>query len=134
MVYKIRFSFSFLFLNRSLLEYNCFTIICLFLLYNNVNQPYAYIYPHIPSLLRLPPTLTIPHLYVFENHLADLPMLCCFFPLANYFTFGCVYMLLLLSLHLNYPLPSHVLKSVLYVYIFIPAMPLGSSIPFFFFF
>ena len=28
------------FLNRSLLEYNCFTILCQFLLYNKVNQPY----------------------------------------------------------------------------------------------
>ena len=31
-----------------------------FLLYNKVNQLYIYIDPHIPSLLRLPPTLPIP--------------------------------------------------------------------------
>ena len=53
-------SFVFGFFNRSLLEYNCFTILCKFLLYNKVNQPYAYICPHIPSLLSLPSTLPIP--------------------------------------------------------------------------
>ena len=41
----------------SLLEYNCFTMLCQFLLYNEVNQLYVYIYPHIPSLLSLSPTL-----------------------------------------------------------------------------
>ena len=46
----------------SLLEYNCFTMVCSLLLYNKVNQLYVYTYPHIPSLLRLPPTLPIPPL------------------------------------------------------------------------
>ena len=41
---------------KSLLEYNCFTMVCQFLLYNKVNQLYIYIYPHISSLLRLPPS------------------------------------------------------------------------------
>ena len=40
----------------SLLEYNCFTMVCQFLLYNKVNQLYIYIYPHISSLLHLPPS------------------------------------------------------------------------------
>ena len=44
----------------SLLEYNCFTMLCQFLLYNKVNQLCICIYPHIPSLSRLPPTLLIP--------------------------------------------------------------------------
>ena len=39
--------FSFL---TSLLEYNCFTVVCQFLLYNKVNQLYVYIYPLPPSL------------------------------------------------------------------------------------
>ena len=52
----------------SLLEYNCFTMVCQFLLYNKVNQLYIYIYPHIPSLLRLPPTLPIPPLQVVTKH------------------------------------------------------------------
>ena len=123
--------FSSFFFNRSLLEYNCFKILCQFLLHNKVNQPYAYTCPHIPSLLRLPPTLPISPLQVIARHRADLPVLCCCFPLANYFTFGSVYMSMLLSLRPSYSLPPHVLKSIFYVYLFIPALQLGSSVPFF---
>ena len=35
-------------------------MVCSFLLYNKVNQLYIYIYPHISSLLCLPPSLPIP--------------------------------------------------------------------------
>ena len=76
----------------SLLEYNCLTMVCQFLLYNKVNQLYIYIYPHISSLLCLPLTLPIPPLQVVTKHRADLPVLCSCFPLAIYFTFGSVYM------------------------------------------
>ena len=48
--------FIYLFILTSLLEYNCFTMVCYFLLYNKVNQLYIYIYPHISSLLHLPPS------------------------------------------------------------------------------
>ena len=89
------------------MEYNCFTMLCSFLLYNKVNQLYVYIYPHIPSLLRLPPTLPIPPLWVVTKHRADLPVLCSCFPLAIYFTFGSVYMSVLLSHFVPaYPSPS----------------------------
>ena len=81
-------------------------MLCQFLLYNKVNQPYAYIYPHIPSLLSLPPTLPIPPLQVDTKHRADLPVLCGCFPLAIYFTFDSVYMLMLLSLCPSFPLPT----------------------------
>ena len=81
----------------SLLEYKCFTMVCQFLLYNKVNQLYMYIYPHISSLLRLPPTLPIPPLQVVTKHRADLPVLCSCFPLVIYFTFGSVYMSMPLS-------------------------------------
>ena len=37
------------------------------------------------------------------------------------------------QLHLSFALPPHVIKSILYVYLFIPALQLGSSVPFFFF-
>ena len=40
----------------SLLEYNCFTMVYQFLLYNKVNQLYIYICPHISPLLHLPPS------------------------------------------------------------------------------
>ena len=66
-------------------------MVCQFLLYNKVNQLYVYIYPHIPSLLRLPPTLPIPPLQEIRKHRADLPVLCGCFPLAIYFTSGSVY-------------------------------------------
>ena len=39
---------------------------------------------------------------------------------------------MLLSLHPSFPLPPSVLKSILYVYIFIAAVQLGSPVPFFF--
>ena len=81
------FFYYFIFLT-SLLEYDCFTMLCQFLLYNKVNQLYVYIYPHIPSLLHLPSTLPIPPLKVDTTHRADLPVLCSCFPLAIYFTFG----------------------------------------------
>ena len=57
---NVQSSGSFFLFLTSLLEYNCFTMVCQFLLYNKVNQLYVYIYPHIPSLLSLPPTLPIP--------------------------------------------------------------------------
>ena len=59
---------------------------CQFLLYNEVNQLYVYIYPHVPSLLHLPPTLPIPPLQVVTKHRADLSVLCGCFPRAIYFT------------------------------------------------
>ena len=37
-------------------------MMCVFLLYNKVNQLYVHIYPRISSLLRLPPNLPIPPL------------------------------------------------------------------------
>ena len=81
----------------SLLEYNGFTMLCQFPLYNKVNQLYAYIYPYIPSLLHLPPNLPIPPLQVVTKHRADLPVLCGCFPLAIYFTCGSVHTSMLLS-------------------------------------
>ena len=97
----------FFFFLTSLLEYNCFTMLCQFLLYNKVNQLYVYIYPHIPSFLCLPATLPIPPLQVVTEYLADLPVRCSCFPLAIYFTFGSVYMSMPLSHFVQaYPFPS----------------------------
>ena len=91
----------------SLSQYNCFTMVCQFLLYNKVNQLYIYIYHHISSLLCLPPTLPIPSLQVVTKHRVDLPVLCSCFPLASYFTFGNVYMSMPLSHFVPvYPSPS----------------------------
>ena len=57
----IFFIFYFYFLT-SLLEYNCFTMVCSFLLYNKVNHIHIHTHTHtrshISSLLRLPPSLS----------------------------------------------------------------------------
>ena len=68
-----------------------------------MNQLYVYIYPHIPSLLRLPPTLPIPSLQMVTKHRADLPVLCGCFPLAIGFTFGGIYK----SMPLSHFVPAH---------------------------
>ena len=82
-------------------------MVCQFLLYNEVNQLYVYIYPHISSLLCLPPSLPIPSLQVVTKHRADLSVLCGCFPLAIYFIFGSVYMSMPLSHFVSaYPSPS----------------------------
>ena len=123
----------YIFFLTSLLEYNCFTMVCQFLLYNKVNQLYINIYPHIPSLLRLPPTLPIPPLQVDTKHQADLHVLCGCFPLAIYFTFGSVYM----SMPLTHIFPAyHSLSPCPQVHSLhlplTPVLPLGSSKPVFF--
>ena len=122
-----------IFFTRSLVAYNCFTILCSFLLYTKVNQPYAYVYPHIPSLLSLPPILPIPPLQVIAKHRADLPVLCCCFPLANYFTFGSVYMSMLLSLRPSFPLPMSSSPFSLSASLFLPCNQVHQQIFFFFF-
>ena len=57
-----------LFLNIYLFKHLYWSIIalqwCVSFCCITVSQLYVYIYPHIPSLLRLPPTLPIPPLYV----------------------------------------------------------------------
>ena len=82
-------------------------MVCQFLLYNKVDQLYVYIYPHISSLLRLPPTLPLPPLQMVTKQGADLFVLCSCFPLASYFTFSSVYMSMPLSHFVPaYPSPS----------------------------
>ena len=117
---------SFIFFFTSLLEYNCFTMLCQFLLYNKVNQLYVYIYPHIPSLLGLPPILPIPPLQVVTEHQADLTVLCSCFPLAV--SHLVVYICPCHSHFVPaYPSPPHDLKSIFYIYVFISVLSLGSS-------
>ena len=102
-----------IFFLTSLLEYNCFTMVCQFLLYNKANQLYICIYPHISSLLCIAPTLPIPPFQVVTKHQADLPVLCGCFPLAIYFIFGSIYKYMPLSHFVSaYTSPSRALKSV----------------------
>ena len=98
-----------LFFLTSLLEYNCFTMACQFLLYNKVNQLYIYRCPiSLPSCISLPPILPIPPLQVVTKHRADLPVLCGCFPLAISFTFRSVYM----SMPLSHFKPSSFFKAI----------------------
>jgi len=63
-----------------LLEYNCFPVLCWFLLYNQVNQLHVYIHPlplEPPSYPLSPP---------ITYHRAELPVVHSTFPLAVYFT------------------------------------------------
>ena len=86
-------------------------MLCQFLLCNKVNQLYIDIYPHISSLLSLPPNLPTPPLQVVIKHGADLPALCGCFPLAIYFTFGSIYVNATLSPHRSLPFPLLVSSS-----------------------
>ena len=70
-------------------EYNCFTVLCQFLLYNKGNQLYVYIYP-FP--LGPPSHPSIPPIQVTTEHRAELPVLYNMFPLAIYFTHDSVFM------------------------------------------
>ena len=56
-----------------------------FLLYNNVNESYVYIYP---SFLSFPITPPMPPLQVITEHRAELPVSHSSFPLASCFTHG----------------------------------------------
>ena len=74
-----------------LLAYNCF-IMCQFLLYNEVNQLYVYIYPlPLGPLSHIP----LPHPTHLGHHRA--PVLYSRFPQAIYFTHGSVCMSNLIS-------------------------------------
>ena len=65
-----------------------------FLLYNNVNQPHAYIGPLPPE----PPSHTPPPpFWVIIEHQTELPVLYSNFSPVFYFTHDSVYMLMLLS-------------------------------------
>ena len=103
-----------LFFNRSLLEYICFTIPCQFLLHNKVNRAYAYMCPHIPSLLSLPPILPIPPLQVIAKHRANLPVLMLLLPTSQlFYIWQCIYVdATLTSPQLRPPTPCHQVYSL----------------------
>ena len=84
-------------------------MVCQFPLYNKVNQLYIYIYPHISSLLSLPPSYPpYPTPLGGHKHRADFPVLCGCFPLAIGFIFGSVYM----SMPLSYFVPVYLSPSL----------------------
>ena len=82
----------------------------------------------------LPPSPSHPSRWSQSTELrADLPVLCGCFPLAilHLVVYICPCHFLTSS-QLTLP-PPRVLKSILYIYVFIPVLPLGSSEPIFVF-
>ena len=120
-------SHNYLFFLTSLLEYNCFTMVCQFLLYNKVNQLYIYICSHISPRVSLPSSLSHPSRWSQSTELISL----CYAAASRQLSIlhlvvyvcPCHY---LTSSQLTLP-PPRVIKSILYVCIFIPVLPLGSS-------
>ena len=130
---KIKVTINYFFLT-SLLEYNCFTMVCQFLLYNKVNQLYIYIYIPISPLscVSLPPSLSHPSRWTQSTQL-----ICLCYEAASH-QLAILHLVVyispchsLTSSQLTLP-PPRVLKSILYICVYIPVLPLGSSEPFFF--
>lgn len=99
-------------------------MMCQFLLYNNMNQPYIYI-----CLLPLELPSPIPPLY--SSQIIELSSLCCVACSHQpSYTMQCIYMSIRLSQFISLS-RSCVHKSIFYICISIPSLKLGSSIPFF---
>ena len=107
-------------------------MVCQFLLFNKVNQLYTYIYPHISFLcISLPPSLSHPSRWSQSTELISL----CYAAASYQLSISHLVVYIspchsFTSSQLTLPLPC-VLKSILYVCVFIPVLPLGSSEPFF---
>ena len=126
---------SILFLNVCLilflffkLEYNCFTMLCWFLLYNKVNQPYVNTHP-LPLGFPSHPLPSSPS-QVISEHRAELPVLYSGFPFTILHT-------VLLLFHgyniLNSPRALtgvYVIFNSLLCFNVLPLYPLGSVFPF----
>ena len=120
----------FIYFSTRLLEYNCSTMVHQLLLYNKVNQPYVYRNPHIPShptslshLSRWSQSTELISLcYAAASHQLSILHLVVYICPCHFLT----------SSQLTLP-PPRLLKSILYVCVFIPVLPLGSSEPFFIF-
>ena len=119
-----------IFFLTSLLEYNCFTMLCQFLLYNKVNQVYVYINLHIPSLFCLTPTQPISPLFVTSwSQSTELISLC--YAAASHqlsillWVVSICQCYSLTSSQLTLP-PPRVLKSIVSICVFIPVLSLGS--------
>ena len=82
-------------------------------------------YTYIPSLLNLPPALPVPPLYVVKNHWAELPVLN-----SSFLLHMVMYIFQCYSLNLSHCLFWCVHGFILYVYVSITALHIGSSVPF----
>ena len=108
-----------------LLEYNCFPVLCWFLLYNQVNQLHVYIHPlplELPSYPLSPP---------ITEHRAELPVVHSAFPLAVCFTHTSECESTLLSRFIPPPSSARIHMPILHICISVPAPQIGASVPFF---
>ena len=90
---------------------------------------YTYIHISPPSCTSLPSSLSHPSRWSQSTELIYM----CYAAASHQVVhiWQRIYVSATLSLHPSYPFPRCVLKSILYVYVFIPALPLGSSVLFF---
>ena len=103
---------------------SCFTV-----LYNKVNQLHGNIYP-----LPLEPPCPSPHPTLLRHYRAPSWAPCAIHRLPTSFlidTWWCTYVNAALSVHPTLPFHLCVHKSLLYICVFIPALQIGSSVPFF---
>ena len=116
----------------SILEYNCFTMLCQFLFLQK-SEPAVSI--HIsPYPLPLVSASHPPYPTPLGCHTGSSWSPCAMQQLPtshSFYIWQCTYVNAALSLHPSFPFPLCVLKSILYVCVSIPALPLGSSVPFF---
>ena len=92
-----------------------------------MNQLHVYVYPLLVGPPSHPPN---PSINVATEPQAELLVLYRRFPLAMYFTHGSVHMSVLISLFIPPTSPCDVHMSLLYACISIPALQIGSSVPF----
>ena len=112
------------------LGYSCFTMLCWFLLYNEVNQPYIHVYS-LP--LDSPPSVPSP-CHPLGHHRASSWAPCAIQQIptsALFYTQQCVYVSVNLLIRCT-PFPALCVDtSILYICVCIPALQIGSSVPFF---
>ena len=105
------------------LEFDSFTMLYSFLLYNKMNQWHVYIYPLPPKLPSHHPL--IPSVWLITEHQSGLPTLYSSFPLVICFTHGNCTLSIWPS---SFPPYDH--KSILYICASIPVLQINSLVPF----